>query len=784
MSASTFQFDANLRRYRILEQIGAGGGGMVFRAYDEELQRDVALKFLYVKSDDHEASRALLREAQIVASLNHPNICTVFEVREESGQAFMAMEHVAGQSLSSLIEKGPLPFESVLDFGMQMADALAYAHDHGVIHRDFKSSNVAVTLESRLKVLDFGLARREVFSSPESETQTTADETPIQGTLHYASPEVLRRLNPDSRSDIWALGVVLYQMAAARLPFCGSTVLEVASAILRDSPDMTPIRSPGLAIIIGRCLKKNPAQRYQRASEVFAALQMLASGRRMDVADALIKEHPMEGQQRRWFATRAWQIGLLFLIAACLIIYALWLRPIPNAKFESIAVLPLSNLSGDTEKDYLVDGMTDILITNLAKIRAFKRVISRTSILRYKEQPDKISLRDVARELNVDVILTGTVIQQKDRVRITLQLNDPKADRLVWAQDFEGNLADLINLEGNIAVDVAQQVKLTLTPEERRNLSGPSHPTSASIAYLKGRYYWDKRDMADLEKSKRYFEQAIEEDPGYALAYAGLADYYSVLTNEGIHEATKARAAAAKALELDPDLAEPHATLGLVALMDGYNSQHAETELKQAIAMNPNYATAHQWYAMVLTFNGRIQEALVEARRAQELDPLSMLINSYLGYCLYLSRQYSEAHSQFDKTLELDPNFAISHYFYARLLIAEKSWDQAILHAEKAATLAPEIPAIKATTAYAYAAAGQEQKARDVLREFGTNKRISAEAAFSYARLHEPATAVSILQEAENQGMLWSVSLPSEPAFDPIRTDPRFVTLRSRITGK
>jgi eukaryotic-like serine/threonine-protein kinase len=779
MSASAFKFGDGLSRYHIHEQIGAGGIGVVFRAYDEELRRDVALKFLHADPEDDKARSSLLHEAQIAASLNHPNICTIYEVGQKSGQAYIAMEHVAGKSLSSLLEDGPLPLETVIHYGMQMADALAYAHDHGVIHRDFKSSNVAVTPELRLKVLDFGLARRHGTPHPEGATETLTQEPVVQGTLLYAAPEILSRMMPDSRSDIWSLGVVLYEMAAGRSPFFGATVAEICTAILRDPPDMTPVRSAGLAAIITRCLRKDPAQRYQRASEVFAALQTLASTGNLVVGEPDVAE-PSHSRRLLWIAAPL----LIVILAAGAYFFST--KASTTTQFDSIAVLPLANLSGDAEQEYLVDGMTDILITNLAKIKAFRRVISRNSVVRYKNLDNKTHLSDVARALNVDVLLTGSVMRQKDRVRITLQLVDPIADRVVWAEDYEGSLANIINLEGQIALTVAQQVKLTLTPQERQSLVSKNHPTDASVAYLKGLYYWNKRGLADLEKSRQYFEEAISLDPGYALAYSGLADYYIVRMNQGLREPAKARAAALKALELNPDLSEAHAGLGLLGLMDGYDSNVAEAELLQAIAMNPNYATAHQWYAIVLTFNGRIREALSEAKRAQELDPLSMTINSYLGYCLYLNRQNSEGGQQFQKTLELDRNFAIAHYFYARLLVATGDLDGAISHAERAAALAPDIPAMSATLAYAYAAAGNEGKARQVIAELGRSKQkpLPGEAAFAYARLNDVTSTLAALEKSEQQGTLWSVSMPSEPALDSVRSDPQFEELWSRVSGR
>jgi serine/threonine protein kinase/Tfp pilus assembly protein PilF len=780
VSSPSPKADPHLSRYQITEQIGTGGMGVVYLAYDKELEREVALKFLYADAANN-SRELLLQEARLSSRLNHPNICTIYDVGEADGNAYIAMEYVAGRELSSFIRGDALPTETIIQFGLQLADALGYAHDQGVIHRDFKSSNVAVTKQHRVKILDFGLAHYLEPVTPNGQTQTIpAEPPPVQGTLQYAAPEVLRRALPDARSDLWSLGVVLYEMATGKLPFTGATFVEIQSAILRDAPDMAAVRTPGLAAIISRCLAKDPIQRYQRASELHAALQTLASVGNLTL--------PREDEEEQRTARPRWWIGSLvtvLLVATAALAYHFWPRS-SATQFESIAVLPLANLSGDVEQDYLVDGMTDILITDLAKIKAFKRVISRNSVVRYKKL-DNTSLKQVANELNVDALLTGSVLRQNDRVRITLQLIDPRVDRLIWAEDYDGNLADMFGLEGRIALAVAEQVKLTLTPQERQNLGSTDQANSdASIAYLKGRYYWNKRDLPDLEKSREYFQQAIKLDPGYALAYAGLADYYVILTNQGIHEYTKAKAAAAKALEIDPDLAEAHTALAFVTFLDQYNSQAAEAEFKRSMSLNPNYATTFQWYAILLTFNGRTQEALAAAQRAQELDPLSLTINSYYGYALYLNRQFSEAHKQFEKTLELDSNFAITHHFYARLLVAENKVNEAINHAQRAVSLDPEIPAMRTTLAYAEAAAGKQDQARQILLALRKNasEPLPAEASFAYARLHDDYSALSTLENASREGMLWSVSLPSEPALDALRSNARFAKLWSEVKAR
>ena len=761
-----------IKNYRILEWIDGGSSANVYRARDEVLHRDVALKILLPKTDDQQLRAALLHEARAASALNHPNICTIFEVGESDGQLYLAMEFVP-RTLDKFVRPGGAPTETVVNFGLQISDGLAYAHDHGIIHRDLKPSNIAVTAEQRVKILDFGLARRQDPPKQDDDTVTMdGRSSPIQGTLLYAPPDVLRGGMPDQRGDIWSLGVVLYELATGRPPFQGETYAELISAILRDPPEMKLVRSAGLATILSRCLKKDPTQRYQRTSEVHAALQMLASD--IDKETEIVKPK----RNRLWAS-----VALLVILVAG---FALGIKHwwVPPKHFDSIAVLPLSNLSGDTDQDYLVDGMTDILITDLAKIKAFKRVISRNSVTRYKGRSLTQSMKQVARDLNVDLLLSGTVLRQQDRVRITLELVDPAEDRLIWAQDYEGALNDLMKLEGEVALAVAEQIKFTVTPEEKERLgSKPSSNPAAYTAYLKGRFYWNKRDLADLEKSRQYFQEAIDDDPGYAHAYAGLADYYVVLVNQGQQEYGRAKAAAQKALELDPTLAETTTTLAFVTFLDDPDGKTAEDEFKRSIGLNPNYATTYQWYAILLNYQGRVKEALAVSKRAQELDPLSGTINSYYGYTLYLNRQYADADQQFRRALELDSNFAIAHYFYTRLFIVEGKSTEALAHAQKAMSLATDIPAMTANLALAYAANHEKSKALQLLAKFRSSPQrpLPAEAALAYTALGENDAAFEALRTSRRDRMIWSVSLPSEPLLEPLRNDSRFKSLSAEL---
>jgi serine/threonine protein kinase/tetratricopeptide (TPR) repeat protein len=764
--------------YQILDKLGAGGMGEVYRARDETLGRDVALKFLHSgQSSDESARKRLLREARTASSLNHPNICTIYEVGETNGSTYIAMEYLQGRTLSSIAQGGQLTAEDAYRYALQIADALAYAHAHGIVHRDLKSANILVTREGYVKVLDFGLAKKSA-DSPAEETLSASLTTDgsMVGTIQYMAPETLRGVEADARVDVWAMGVILYEMSTGKLPFAGGTRFEVTSAILRDCPKPLPLTCPSsFQALIAQCLAKDPQQRYQTAAEVKAALAM------------------MDTKERNRLAPRPrqlmWKLALVPVLAAGLALCAfVWIRRAREAadtsnprRIQSLAVLPLANLSGDTQQEYLVDGMTEILITDLAKMGSQNRVIARNSVMQFKNS-DK-SLRDIAHLLNVDAIVTGSVTTAGTRLRVTAQLIDPSTSNTLWAQEYDRELTDVISLQGEIALALAREINIELTPQEKAVLKhAPLGNPAAHESYLKGRYYWNKRDTESVKTGLKYFRQAIDQDPTYAPAYAGIADSYVILADleagPSADLLAKAKEAASKALQLDPNLAEAHASLGSVYSFNISSARESEHEFEIALRLNPNYATALHWYALELVIEGRLDEALAKAQRARELDPLSLIINSYVGQVLYLKREYKRSIAQLRSTVEMDSNFYVAHDFLARSLLQAGDLQNGALEAGKAVELSKEVPDTLAILAYAEALAGKKADAVNLLnRVQSSHGFLPPEAAFTYARLGERDLAFRVLEDAWKRGRLWSISLTTEPALDPLRADRRLTDL-------
>ena len=603
--------------YHILEKIGAGGMGEVYRAHDEQLNRDVALKVLPPRDLADETARVrLLREARAAAGLNHPHICTIHEVGEAGGRAYIAMEYIDGSLLSAMVVQGRLPHEQALRYGVQLAEALEHAHARGVVHRDLKSANVIVTPEGRVKVLDFGLAKRlderdvEATRSRASLTQPGA----VIGTLAYMAPEQLRGEPADARSDIWALGVVLYEMVAGRRPFHGQTGYEVSSAILSRRFAPLPGDVPAaLRAVIEHCLEKDPGRRYPRASEVRVALEAIQFG---GTTDQLL---PRRAPRRK--------------------------RTVRRKRMQSLAVLPLTNLSRDPEQEYFADGMTEALIADLAKIRAL-RVISRTSVMRYKAT-DK-SLPEIAEELNVDAVVEGSVLRAGQQVRITAQLIHAATDTHLWAESYERDLQDVLLLQSEVARTIAREIQVAVTPEEKKRLASarPVNP-EAHEAYLKGRFHWYKLTRESLDTAMEYFQLALEKDPQYASAYSGIASAWAARGEIGVlppQEAfPKAKAAARKALELDDSLPEVHVSLATIEAIYGWDWAIVEREFQRALQLNPNHAEAAFFYADFLLYVGRSEEWSSNVERALALDPLNLILQCFYGWHLLYLKRYDDA---------------------------------------------------------------------------------------------------------------------------------------------
>lgn len=781
--------DQMLGHYRIIAKIGGGGMGEVYRARDERLRRDVAIKVLSAEPiGDAEAGKKLLREAQSASALNDPHICTIYEVGEANGRAFIVMELVEGRPLNLLIPPKGLPLQLVVRYGSQIATALSHAHDRGIIHRDVKASNVAITPSGQVKVLDFGLARQCMGSELEEATRSVDSATwggALVGTLPYMAPEILRGQEADARTDVWGLGVVLCEMAGGQRPFRGKTGYELSSAILREPPAPLPTSVPAsLQRIIDRCLEKEPGQRYQRASEVCAALETLQSGGTS--ITAVPPRKSALSPRRIGLALGSLAVVVIAILVALNVggVRSSLLTPKPSSHIRSLAVLPLENLSHDPSQEYFAEGMTEQLTTELAQISAL-RVISRTSVMRH--EASRKPLTEIAKDLHVDAVVEGSVMQSGERVRITAQLIQASPEKHLWAESYERELKDVLTLQGEVARDIAREIRVKLTPQEQVRLTS-SRPVSSEAydAYLKGRFHWTKGTEENYRAAKKYFERAAEIDPNYAPAYSGLADYFWA-TDELAPQVAMPRAKdyALKALAIDNTLSNAHTTLADVRFNADWDWPAAEKEFRRALELNPSDAEAHRMYSVFLSAMGRADEALAEIRTAQGLDPLSLLTNSTAGWTFYFARQYDRAIEQCQKVLELDPNYVGAHACLGYAYLAKRIYGKAIAECRRATTGSGSEPLRMAGLGRAYALAGRRAEARRILRGLrAESKRRYVPAYFLvtvYVALGENDEAFYWLEKAHGERDAYLTWLKVDDAVDPLRSEPRFRELLDRV---
>ncbi|HKM48066.1 MAG TPA: protein kinase [Terriglobales bacterium] len=762
------------------------GMGVVYRAWDPALACVVAIKLVSEDTiPDESARRQLYTEARIASSLNHPNICRIKDVIEELSQAGIVMEFVEGQVLTNAIPANVgLPFDLVVEYGIQIADAVSHAHENDVVHRDLKSGNVMLNRDGQIKLLDFGLSkiqrRSEIPSSLQNPDTKDSSDT-IVGTPPYWPPEVLKHRPSDTRSDIWSFGVLLYEMASGQMPFRGATMIELGSAILHDAPLPLPEHVPeSLSKITYRCLRKEMGQRYQHASEIKAALE------------AIERNH--DGRPPRPPGN---------------------LRPQLPA-IRSVAVLPLENLSGAPEQEYFADGLTESLITALAKIGGL-RVISRTSIMQYKHAPK--TLPQIARELSVDAIVEGSVRRDGDRVRITAELIEARTDQHLWTETYDRDLSDILNLQSQVATAIASEIWAKLSPSGGSQPEGVS-PSSGSVLepppleaaiptvgsskpsasinplaydlYLKGRHFWNNQVTdEDFRKAVEHYQRALEIDPQSALTYAGLA-HCSLLMGTGEYGLrapsemmVKAKVAALKALSIDDSIAEAHLSLAMVKFRFDWDWEGAEREFQRAIELDPGYSAAHYWYSAYLAVLARFDDAFVEAKMARQLSPFSPLMHFSLGLLLYVSSQNEEAIEQLRGTVAMDAKFPLSHVVLGLTFGRKGKFDEAIAEFKQALTVGGARPLWSGFLGQVYASAGKTEEAVEILHELSAaaRKHFVPPVAFAvvYAGLGKTDDAFHWLGKAvdERDGLLIYLKVGS--IFDSLRADPRFSAILTQV---